>query len=470
MDERLVLAGATIVSMDREVGDLRGDILIEDGTIRAIAPELGGVDAERIDASGRIAIPGLVDCHRHVWQTPLRSVTADWSLMDYFAGIRTAAAPVFRPEDLYAAQLAGALEMLNAGVTTVVDYSHNLLGENHAFEAIRGLADAGIRALWCAGFNVPPGIANPFGDGAGRAAFLRELAKRFPAAQGRIALGIAPEEVVLATPDDVAAQYRLARELGARITHHVNSARFGRDPHEIAELLGPRGLLGPDVLLVHMNFTSDAEWRQVADSGAAVVFTPETELQMGMGFSSTGRARALGLRAGIGADIVSNNGGDLFFQLRLALQAERARANEPGIGRAEILRGTSVPAREALAWGTVDGAAACGMGEQIGRLAPGLAADVVLLDGTDVGMLGWAGSDPAAHVLLQAHPGVVESVLVDGRFLKREGRLVADLAPVRRRMAETTAHVARAIAARGGFGVPDRRAGPDAPERGDLEE
>jgi len=123
--ERILIADAVIVSMDPVVGDLRGDVLIEDGTIRAIGPDLAGADAERVDARGRIAIPGLVDCHRHVWQTPLRSVTADWSLMDYVTGIRTAAAPVFRPEDVYAAQLAGALEMLNAGITTVVDYSHN---------------------------------------------------------------------------------------------------------------------------------------------------------------------------------------------------------------------------------------------------------------------------------------------------------------------------------------------------------
>jgi len=197
----------------------------------------------------------------------------------------------------------------------------------------------------------------------------------------------------------------------------------------------------------------------VADSGTAVVFTPETELQMGMGFSSTERARSFGLRPSIGADIVSNNSGDLFFQLRLGLQAERALANEPGIRSAEVLQGTSVPAREALAWGTVDGAAAAGMAERVGSLTPGKAADLVLLDGEDIGMLGWAGGDPADHVVLQAHPGVVDSVMVDGRFVKRRGRLVADLEPVRRRMAETTEYVAGEIEAKGGFGVPDRSEG-----------
>ncbi len=461
--DRLLIADARIVSMDPSVGDLQGDLLIEDGTIRAIGRDLGAVDAERFDAAGRIALPGLVDAHRHVWQTPLRSVTADWSLRDYFVGIRTHAAPLFRPEDIHTAQLAGALEMLEAGVTTVVDYSHDLLTPDHAEAAIAGLEEAGIRALWCAGFNVPPGTADGFGDAAGRAAAFRELARRrLPGRDARVVMGIAPEELALAGPDAVEDQYRLARELGARITHHVHSTRWGRDPREIADVLGPRKLLGPDVLLVHMNFTGDDEWRQVADAGAHVVFTPETELQMGMGFPSTGRARGFGLRPAIGADIVSNNGGDLFFPLRLGLQVERARADAPLLGEARIPEGASVPAREALRWGTVNGAEACGMADRIGRLAPGRAADVVLLDGQALGLLGWAGGDAAAHVVLQAHPGLVDAVLVDGRFVKRDGRLTADLAPVRRALEATTAFLAREIEARGGFGVPDRSAGRPA--------
>jgi 5-methylthioadenosine/S-adenosylhomocysteine deaminase len=452
---RILIADASIVSMDAALGDLHGDILIENGSIEAIGLDLGAVDAERIDARGRIVIPGLVDAHRHVWQTPLRSVTADWSLANYVTGIRTVAAPVFRAEDIYAAQLAGALEMLNAGITTVVDYSHNLLSPDHAWEAIRGLEDAGIRALWCAGFNVPPGTDSHFRDSAGMAAFLREVAKqRFTGGGGRLTLGIAPEELGIGAAADVEQQYRLARELGARISHHVHSARFGRDPLEIAKVLGPKGLLGPDVLLVHMNFTSDDEWRQVADSGASVVFTPETELQMGMGFPSTRKARSLGIHPSIGADIVSNNGGDLFFQLRLALQTERALANEPAIASAEVIQGTPISAREALAWGTLHGAEASGMADRIGCLAPGKAADLVILDTEDISMLGWAGQDPAAHVVLQAHPGIVDSVMVDGCFVKRAGSLLADLGPVRRAMAETTAHVAGAIEERGGFGVP----------------
>ena len=458
--KRILFEDPLVVSMNETVGNVRADILVEGDRIAAIGSDLQAGDALRIGARETIAIPGLIDCHRHVWQTPLRSVTANWSLMDYVTGIRTAAAPAFRPEDMYAAELAGTLEMLNAGVTTVVDYCHNLLTPDHATETLRALEDSGIRGRWCAGFNVPPGRENGFGGQAEKSAFFAELAKtRFADSTARLRLGIAPEEVALSTPEEVARQYRFARELGVPVTHHVHSARFGRDPREIEEFLGPEGLLGPDVLLVHMNFTGDDEWRRVADSGARVVFTPETELQMGMGFSSTDKARRLGLRPTIGADIVSNNSGDLFFQMRLGLQAERARANQPGIERCEIIEGTTVPAREALAWVTTNAAEAAGFAGEIGALAPGMAADIVLLDAANVGMLGWSGADPADHVVMQAQTDTVDTVMVGGTIVKRDGRLTADLERVRRLMAETTDHVSRTIEESGGFGVPDRTAG-----------
>jgi 5-methylthioadenosine/S-adenosylhomocysteine deaminase len=454
---RTIFKNAVVVTMDDQLGTLQGDILVAGDRIEAIGENLSDDGAEQISAAGRIAIPGLIDCHRHVWQVPLRSVTANWSLSDYVRGIRIAAAPAFRAEDIYAAQLAGALEMLNAGVTTVVNYSHNLLTPDHAWEAIRGLEDAGIRALWCAGFNVPPGTENHFGGTDGKAAFIREVAKsKFPHASGLLTLGIAPEELALSSPEEVERQYQFARELGARITHHVNAAPMGHAPREVETFISPRGLLGPDLLLVHMNFTTDEEWRQVAAAGTSVVFTPETELQMGMGFPSTERVRSFGIQPTIGADIVSNNGGDMFVQLRLALHAERAQANESALKDLELLEGTTVSAREALSWGTRSGAAAIGMTDTIGRLAPGTAADIVLLDSTDISMLGWAGHDAADHVALQAHPGVVDTVMVNGRFVKRDGRLLADLEAVRRLIDSTTEHVAETIQSRGGFGVPDR--------------
>lgn len=191
-----------------------------------------------------------------------------------------------------------------------------------------------------------------------KAAFLRELADSLRAKESLVTLGIAPEDSLIAAPRVVEEQYRFARDLGLRITHHANSAA---GTGEVARILAPKELLGPDVLLVHMNHSTNEEWRHVAESGASVVFTPGTELQMGIGLSSTELSRTLGMAPTIGVDIVSNTNGDMFSAIRLALQVERGRANEARIAKNPLFSGTTVGASEALRWATVNGAAACGM-------------------------------------------------------------------------------------------------------------
>lgn len=452
---RTLIRGSCIVSIDGAIGDLpRGDILIENGKIAEVAPGIDAGEALVIDASDTIAIPGFVDTHRHVWQAAMRSVTADWSLMDYFRGIRMRAAAAFRAGDMYAAQLAGALEALDAGVTTIVDYCHNILEPEYAWESIRGLRDAGIRAVWCFGFNFPPALGSSFGDAEGKARFARQVAvEHFSSKDALVTLGIAPEELGLATPESCALQYRTARDLGARITQHVNCLRLGKDPREAAVLAG-RGLLGPDVLLVHMRYTTDEEWRWVADSGTSVSFTPETELQMGMGFPPTAAVRRFGITPTIGVDIVSNNSGDMFFPLRLALQVERATANAAIVEGGTMPEGVTVTCREALEWGTIHGAKAAGLEDRVGSLTPGKDADIVLIRTDGIGFAGWNPRDPAASVVLQANAGNVDTVLVAGRVVKRNGQLCGDVARARALLAEAQRHVAEVVEAQGGFRVP----------------
>ncbi|MCP5066313.1 MAG: amidohydrolase family protein, partial [bacterium] len=442
--------------LDLAVGDLPlGDVLIENGKIIEVGPNLEAGDALIIDASNTIVLPGFVDTHRHIWQAAMRSITADWSLMDYFRGIRMRAAPAFRAEDMYAAQLAGGLEALDAGVTTVVDYCHNLLTPDHASESIRGLLDAGLRAVWCFGFNSPPGMASELESAEEKAKLARQMAAtHFTSKDALLTFGIAPEEPGLTTPEHCEFQYRTARELDARITQHVNCLRLGNDPEEVAKLLGPRQLLGPDVLLVHMGYTTDDEWTMVADAGAAVSFTPETELQMGMGIPPTGIVRRFGITPTYGADIVSNNSGDMFFPLRLALQVERGVANVGTVEGGTMPEGVTVSCREMLEWGTLGGAKAAGLDHRIGSLTPGKQADIVLIRTDGIGFAGWNERDPVASVLLQANAGNVDTVLVGGEIVKRSGKLCADVEAARELLAEATAHVAREAEAQGGFHVP----------------
>lgn len=454
--KRTLIRGGCVVSLDPGVGEIpRGDVLIENGKILEVGPSLEVDGADIIDATDTIVLPGFVDTHRHIWQASMRSITADWSLMDYFRGIRMRAAPVFRAEDMYAAQLAGALEALDAGVTTVVDYCHNLLTPDHAVESLRGLRDAGLRAVWCFGFNTPPGMATELEGTEAKAKLAREVAaEHFASKDALLTFGIAPEEPGLTTPEHCELQYRTARELDARITQHVNCLRMGSDPEEVAKLLGPRELLGPDVLLVHMGYTTDDEWRMVADAGASVSFTPETELQMGMGIPPTGIVRRFGITPTYGADIVSNNSGDMFFPLRLALQVERGVANVPIVEGGTMPEGVTVSCREILEWGTLGGAKAAGLGDQVGSLTPGKQADVVLIRTDGIGFAGWNERDPIASVVLQANPGNVDTVLVGGEIVKRNGKLCADVAAARELLANTARHVAREAEALGGFHVP----------------
>ena len=150
---RILIRGGYVLTMDPQLGDLpAGDVLVEDDCIVAIARDLAPGDAEIIDARGHIVMPGMVDTHRHTWQTQMRALCANWTLNDYFNGIRLALCRAYNPEDVYVGNYLGALEAVNAGVTTILDFSHCNNTPMHADAALDGLAHAGIRAVFCYGF------------------------------------------------------------------------------------------------------------------------------------------------------------------------------------------------------------------------------------------------------------------------------------------------------------------------------
>src|ERR1700753_3492418 len=147
-NSQLLIKDAWVITLDSDLGDLpRGDVLIVGSKIAAVAPSLDVGDAEIIDGTDRIVIPGFVDTHRHLWQTQLRGVAADWTLMQYLTAILGQVAPAFTPEDTYAGNLLGVLEGLDAGITTMVDWSHALNTPVHADAAFDALADSGARAV-----------------------------------------------------------------------------------------------------------------------------------------------------------------------------------------------------------------------------------------------------------------------------------------------------------------------------------
>src|SRR5689334_20431261 len=147
--------------MDDSIGELeQGSVLIEGERIAEVAPSINATDAPVIDGQGMVVMPGFVDTHRHTWQTALRAICADWTLMEYFRGIRLNISPEYTPEDVYAGNYVGALEALDAGVTSILDFSHCNNSPAHADAAIAGLRDAGIRAVYAYGY-FPAPVAEP---------------------------------------------------------------------------------------------------------------------------------------------------------------------------------------------------------------------------------------------------------------------------------------------------------------------
>jgi cytosine/adenosine deaminase-related metal-dependent hydrolase len=157
---RKLIKSATIISMDAALGDFNaGDVLIEGNRIADVRPNInlgsGAIETEIIDSAGRIVIPGLINAHMHTWQTALRGFAANWTLLEYFRRMHAGLATLFRPDDIYIATLVGALNQINCGTTTLVDWCHNNPTPDHTDAALRGLIESGIRAAFFHGSPKP---------------------------------------------------------------------------------------------------------------------------------------------------------------------------------------------------------------------------------------------------------------------------------------------------------------------------
>lgn len=436
MTDRLLLRSGHVISMDPDIGELpQGDVLIEDGRIAAVEREIGA-DAEVLDMAGRIVIPGFVDTHRHTWEASIRGCAPDATLDDYFVDVLDTFAPVYTPEDVYAGNLAGALECLNAGITTLVDWSHINNTPEHPDAAVRALTETGIRAQYAYGsantslsdYWFESKIAIPGDD------VRRIRSTYFASDSGLLTMALATRGPGFCTNDVVTSEWALARELDIPITVHVAmgrlAGRFGmvRQLHEL-------GLLGSDTTYLHCCHLSEEEWRMVADSGGTVSIAPQVETQMGHGWPPVMKAIEHGLRPSLGIDVVTTVPGDMFTQIRAAFGAERARVNAECWQADVPVPATMLTARQMLELATVNGAHVAGLEHRTGSLTPAKRADVVALDATALNMA--PVHDATAAVTLSADVSNVETVLVDGAVVKRDGKLLADTAGARRLVEES---------------------------------
>jgi 5-methylthioadenosine/S-adenosylhomocysteine deaminase len=425
MSEKMLIRGGTVLSMDPAIGDLpRGDVLVEDDRIVAVQPEISA-DARVVDATGMIVIPGFVDTHRHTWEAAIRGSAPNATLDDYFVEILDTFAPLYRPEDVYASNLAGSLECLNAGITTLVDWSHINNTPEHPDAAIRALRETGIRAQYAYGsantsladYWFESKIAIP-GDDVRR---IRET--YFNSDAGLLTMALATRGTGFCLDDVVRSEWALARDLGIPITVHVAMGRLaGR--FAMVKHLGDMGLLGPDTTYIHCCYLSHEEWQMVADSGGTVSVAAQIESQMGHGWPPVAEAMSYGLRPSLSIDVVTTAPGDMFTNIRAAFAADRARANAVFWERNEAAEGM-LTARQMLEIATRNGAHVAGLEDRTGSLTPGKQADIVLVDARALNVA--PVIDPVAAVTLCADVSNVDTVIVAGVVRKRGGKLLGDV-------------------------------------------
>jgi cytosine/adenosine deaminase-related metal-dependent hydrolase len=419
---KTLIHGATIVTMDAQ-GDLQGDLLVQEGRIAAIAPHITATDADLVDATGCILIPGLVNAHMHTWQTALRGVAANWTLLEYFQKMHAGLATAFAPEDLFIATRMGALNQLNCGTTTLADWCHNNPTPAHNDAAIEGLLSTGIRAAFFHGTPKPdpkPGQV-PFWEVPHPRAEIERLLK---AHQGHALLSI--QAAVLgphySTLEVALHDFRMARELGLIASLHQGGGA-ARTP-DGWERLEAAGLLGPNINIVHGHALSDAQLERFCGLGMSFSAAAESEMSQGHGHPLTGRLRRFGRAPSLGVDLESVLSGDMLTQARIALGIQRSLDNVAYREQHGTIPPTStITAREALSWVTVEGARMLQQLDRIGTLAPGKQADLVLVRASDLNMQ--PVHDPVSSVVFQASLANIDSVMVAGRWRKRAGRLLA---------------------------------------------
>lgn len=421
---RTLIRGGTVLSMDAKVGDLRaGDVLVEGATIREIAPRVEAPDAEVVDAAGCIVIPGLVNAHQHTWQTCLRGVAGNWTILEYFRHVHAGLATKFRPEDIRISNLCGALNQINCGTTTLVDWCHNNPTPAHTDAAIDGLEESGIRAAFFHGSPKPdpkPG-QKPFWEVPHPRREVERLRKtRFASEEARLTLGLAILGPHYSTYEVAEEDFRMAREFGLIASMHCAGAA-ARTP-DGWDRLAAEGLLGDNNNIVHGQTLTDAQLGFMLERGVTFSLTPETEMTQGHGFAITGRLRKLGAAPSLGVDLESGISGDMLSVARMALASQRALDNDASRSERGKLPDTStITTREALGWITLEGARMLKQSHRIGSLAPGKQADLVLVRADALNM--WPVHDPATSVVMQASLANIDSVMIAGEWKKRDGKL-----------------------------------------------
>jgi len=391
--------------MDPGLGDLLdADVHVRGGRIVAVGRSLIPEGAEIMDGRDMIVLPGLVETHWHIWTTLLRSLSGDAAKRGYFPTSRTVGS-FYRAADMGVSARLALAEAINSGITFVHDWCHNVRTPDYAEQALRALRESGIRARFS--YGTPTGHPNEQPIDHADFRRLHTEWNRYSEA-GRLTLGLAWRGV----GSEAAYQdHAVARELGLPVSVHVNN--YKANAGGIAAIAAA-GLLGPEVQLIHANWSTPEEINAVAASGASLTLSPYTEMRIGFGFPMTGEYLAAGVPIGLSVDTPALSGNaDMFAIMKVIQNVENARA----------LDEFRLTARRVLELATIEGARSMGLGTEIGSLVPGKRADLIMIDTRHPNLA--VLTDPAHLLVEAAQPSNVDTVVIDGRILKRNGALTA---------------------------------------------
>lgn len=397
MTTRFLLRGGTVLTLGAKTANhAEADVLIDDGKVAEIGPGLRARDAELVDATDTIVMPGFVDTHRHAWRSLFRNLGEYGSSPEMSVGT---VGEHYGPEDVYAATLIGLLGAVEAGITTVVDWAELALDDASADAALQAHRDAGLRTV------LVPGTAS------------RHLLERVTQGAGpstSVAVG-----AELVDPGRTTERRTVARDLGARL--HIHAAEG--IPGAVARL-AVQDPLGADVTLVHGAGFDEADLDAIRSSGAAVSLTPSSEMAGGLGSLPIQELIDRDIRPGLGIGDEQVAPGDLFAQMRATISLQHATVFDRKLaGKAGLPKVMST--RDVIRSATVDGARVAGVDAVTGSIELGKQADLILLR-TDRPNI-FPINDPIGAVVWGMDTSNVDWVFVGGRVVMREGHLQGDV-------------------------------------------
>ena len=415
----LVITGGTVVAMDAAgtvVPD--GAVAVADGRIAAVGPSAEVLaahpGAERIDASGSVVLPGLINAHTHAPMVLFRGLADDLPLMEWLEGhIFPAEAEHVDEGFVRAGTRLACLEMLRGGTTTFVDmyYFEDAIAEE--------VERCGMRAVL--GETLIDFPAPDHASWEEAVAYTRRFAERWRG-HPRITPAVAPHAAYTVSDEHLVAAHRLAEELDVPLLTHLAEDRSEierveeRTGRRSVELFEHLGILDDRLLAAHVVWPTPEEIELLARRGVGVAHCPQSNMKVAAGAAPVPAMLAAGVAVGIGTDGAgSNNDLDLFDEVDTAAKLHKLITGDP----------TVLDARRALSLATLGGARALGMEDEIGSLEPGKRADLIVVAADGLHQLPQPPeANPYSLLVYASRAADVRTVVVDGRVVLRDGRVL----------------------------------------------